>query len=60
MVKERNEAEELARPYHRPREAKFVKRIAEFKIPPKIKMPSNVKMYDETQDPDDHLSIFVN
>lgn len=40
MIIERNEAEDLAKPLHRHREAKFITKIAEFKFPPKIKMPA--------------------
>ncbi|GJX97385.1 reverse transcriptase domain-containing protein [Tanacetum coccineum] len=36
----------------------FTPRIHYFELPKKIRMPSNVKMYDESDDPEDHLKIF--
>lgn len=58
VILQTTEEDKLSKPYHRSTDSKFTKQIANFKFPPKTKMPSNVKMYDGSQDPDDHLSIF--
>jgi hypothetical protein len=44
--------DELLCPYRPNASTKFTPRIVEFKFPPNTKMPSNVKMYDGTGDPD--------
>nr|GEU65988.1 reverse transcriptase domain-containing protein [Tanacetum cinerariifolium] len=36
----------------------FTPRIRNFKSSRKTRMPNNVKTYDETEDPEDHLKIF--
>ncbi|GJS65865.1 hypothetical protein Tco_0680429 [Tanacetum coccineum] len=36
----------------------FNLRIRNFEFPKRIRMPSNVKTYDGSRDPDDHLKIF--
>jgi hypothetical protein len=51
--------DELSRPYVPNAHTKFSARIANFKIPPKTKMPVNVKTYDRMGDPDDHLELFM-
>nr|XP_043615923.1 uncharacterized protein LOC122587824 [Erigeron canadensis] len=52
------ETEDLSAPYCPTSASKFTKRISDFQFPSKIKMPSNVKMYDGTTDPDDHMGVF--
>ncbi|KAK1441061.1 hypothetical protein QVD17_06898 [Tagetes erecta] len=37
----------------------FSEEIANFEFQAKIKMPSNVKTYDGTEDPEDHLQVFT-
>ncbi|KAD7478315.1 hypothetical protein E3N88_01451 [Mikania micrantha] len=39
--------------------SKFIKKIAKFTFPPRLKMSTNVGKYDGLGDPDDHLAIFV-
>ncbi|GJY47516.1 hypothetical protein Tco_0436579 [Tanacetum coccineum] len=36
----------------------FMAWIRNFKVPQRIHMPTNVKTYDGTEDPEDHLNIF--
>ncbi|GKC01647.1 reverse transcriptase domain-containing protein [Tanacetum coccineum] len=36
----------------------FTLRIRNFEFPKRIRMPSNVKTYDKSKDPEDHLKIF--
>lgn len=55
------------RPYvHRTRTGKgvagtpFVRAIANFATPHDFKIPANIKLYDGTTDPDDHLNTYVN
>ncbi|GJR95723.1 hypothetical protein Tco_0267897 [Tanacetum coccineum] len=36
----------------------FTSRIRYFELPKKTRMPNNVKTYDESDDPEDHLKIF--
>ncbi|XP_021985756.1 uncharacterized protein LOC110881939 [Helianthus annuus] len=52
---------ELTKPYHpvlMMAKSKFSARIVHAKLPPKLKMPSTVKKYDGTTDPDDHMFEF--
>ncbi|KAK1418215.1 hypothetical protein QVD17_27358 [Tagetes erecta] len=51
--------DDLSRPYMPEDGSKFSQRIANFKFPPKTKMPANVKTYDGLGDPDDHLELFT-
>ncbi|KAI3828409.1 hypothetical protein L1987_02510 [Smallanthus sonchifolius] len=52
------EEDDLSRPYVPNAHTKFTPRIANFKFPPKTKMPSNVKTYDGLGDPEDNLELF--
>ncbi|KAF5781273.1 hypothetical protein HanRHA438_Chr11g0494581 [Helianthus annuus] len=38
--------------------SKFIRRITEAPLPPKLKLPSNLDEYDGTKDPEDHLQAF--
>ncbi|XP_021985818.1 uncharacterized protein LOC110882015 [Helianthus annuus] len=52
---------ELTKPYHpvsMTAKSKFSARITHAKLPPKLKMPTTVKKYDGTTDPDDHMFDF--
>ncbi|GKA63846.1 hypothetical protein Tco_0763452 [Tanacetum coccineum] len=37
----------------------FTKRIRDYDMPDDIKVPTNLRTYDETTDPDDHLTVFI-
>ncbi|XP_021990890.1 uncharacterized protein LOC110887618 [Helianthus annuus] len=62
----RNEMEifndpDLTKPYHpvsMTAKSKFSARITHAMLPPKLKMPTTVKKYDGTTDPDDHMFDF--
>ncbi|KAI3797242.1 hypothetical protein L1987_32497 [Smallanthus sonchifolius] len=54
----RTEAKEIFRPYRSTSSSCFSKRIANFVFPMKIKMPAKIKIYDGTNDPEDHLQVF--
>ncbi|KAJ0797872.1 hypothetical protein HanPI659440_Chr04g0178651 [Helianthus annuus] len=52
---------ELTKPYHpvsMTAKSKFSARITHAKLPPKLKMPTTIKKYDGTTDPDDHMFDF--
>ncbi|KAL9997752.1 hypothetical protein Hdeb2414_s0600g00922521 [Helianthus debilis subsp. tardiflorus] len=52
---------DLTKPYHpvsMTAKSKFSARITHAKLPPKLKMPTTVKKYDGTTDPDDHMFDF--
>lgn len=51
--------EDLSLPYQSDFSSKFTKRIANFHIPFKKKMPSIIRTYDGSGDPDDHLNTFA-
>ncbi|GJZ18593.1 hypothetical protein Tco_0554716 [Tanacetum coccineum] len=50
--------ENLRKPFKEAQRTPFTSRIIEF-TGPKYKMPNNIKLYDGTTDPEDHLSHFV-
>ena len=52
------EDEEMSRPWRRQKVDAFTKRISDFSENRRRRMPANVKTYDGTGDPDDHLKIF--
>jgi hypothetical protein len=55
MVQRRND---LTAPYQRRMQSRFTQRIAKAPRPERLRMPSHVKTYDGSSDPDDHLSLF--
>ncbi|GKA30206.1 reverse transcriptase domain-containing protein [Tanacetum coccineum] len=54
----RDEDEDMSRPWCRQKVDAFTRRISDFSEDKKRRMPANVKTYDGTGDPDDHLKIF--
>ncbi|GJU48228.1 reverse transcriptase domain-containing protein [Tanacetum coccineum] len=50
--------EDLRKPFKEARRTSFTRRIIEF-AGPEYKMPTNIKLYDGTTDPEDHLSRFA-
>ncbi|PWA95917.1 reverse transcriptase domain-containing protein [Artemisia annua] len=52
------EDEDISLPWRRQKVDAFSKRISDYSDNKKRRMPSNVKTYDGTGDPDDHLKIF--
>nr|GEZ88207.1 reverse transcriptase domain-containing protein [Tanacetum cinerariifolium] len=52
------EDEDMSRPWRRQKVDAFTRRISDFSEDKRIRMPANVKTYDGTGDPDDHLKIF--
>ncbi|GKC36691.1 hypothetical protein Tco_1049075 [Tanacetum coccineum] len=50
--------EDLRKPFKEARSTPFTRRIIEF-AGPEYKMPNNIKLYDGTSDPEDHLSRFA-
>ncbi|GJY19899.1 hypothetical protein Tco_0392465 [Tanacetum coccineum] len=50
--------EDLRKPFKEARRTPFTRRIIEF-AGPEYKMPNNIKLYDGTTDPEDHLSRFA-
>ncbi|GJW03216.1 reverse transcriptase domain-containing protein [Tanacetum coccineum] len=50
--------EDLRKPFKEARRTPFTRRIIEF-AGPEYKMPTNIKLYDGTTDPEDHLSRFA-
>nr|GEZ63868.1 reverse transcriptase domain-containing protein [Tanacetum cinerariifolium] len=52
------EDEDMSRPWHRQKVDVFTRRISDFSEDKRRRMPANVKTYDGTGDPDDHLKIF--
>ncbi|KAK1431975.1 hypothetical protein QVD17_08812 [Tagetes erecta] len=60
--KNQNQNDDLSKPYRPPAfltHSKFTDRIAHAEFPQKLKMPSTVTKYDGTNDPNDHLGVFV-
>ncbi|XP_035845793.1 uncharacterized protein LOC118492110 [Helianthus annuus] len=51
--------EDLAKPYKPSNLSCFSQQIADYDFQTKIKMPSHIKTYDGTEDPEDHLQIFT-
>ncbi|GJT68972.1 hypothetical protein Tco_1028258 [Tanacetum coccineum] len=52
------EEDDLSQPWVCEETNPFTPRIRYFDFSKKTQMPSNVKMYDESEDPKDHLKIF--
>ncbi|GKC00519.1 reverse transcriptase domain-containing protein, partial [Tanacetum coccineum] len=52
------EDKDLSRPWECKETDPFMPRIRSFDLPKRIRMPSHVKTYDESEDPEDHLKIF--
>ncbi|GJW04378.1 hypothetical protein Tco_1563234 [Tanacetum coccineum] len=52
------EDEDMSRPWRRQKVDAFTRHISDFSEDKKRRMPANVKTYDGTGDPDDHLKIF--
>ncbi|GKB22479.1 reverse transcriptase domain-containing protein [Tanacetum coccineum] len=50
--------EDLGKPFKEARRTPLTRRIIEF-AGPEYKMPANIKLYDGTTDPEDHLSRFA-
>ncbi|GKE20197.1 reverse transcriptase domain-containing protein, partial [Tanacetum coccineum] len=50
--------EDLGKPFKEARRTPLTRRIIEF-AGPEYKMPTNIKLYDGTADPEDHLSRFA-
>ncbi|GJX04093.1 reverse transcriptase domain-containing protein [Tanacetum coccineum] len=53
-----NDEDDLSQPWLCDETDPFTVRIRNFEVPKKTRMPVNVKTYDGTRDPDDHLKIF--
>ncbi|GJU06718.1 hypothetical protein Tco_1123148 [Tanacetum coccineum] len=53
-----NGEDDLSQPWLCEETDPFTARIRYFKVPKKTRMPSNVKTYDGTGDPEDHLKYF--
>nr|GEW30622.1 reverse transcriptase domain-containing protein [Tanacetum cinerariifolium] len=51
--------EELGKPFKEARRTPLTRQITEF-VCPEYKMPANIKLYNGTTDPEDHLSHFAN
>nr|GEZ67776.1 reverse transcriptase domain-containing protein [Tanacetum cinerariifolium] len=54
----KREDEDMCRPWRRQKVDAFTWRISDFSEDKRRRMPANVKTYDGTGDPDDHLKIF--
>ncbi|GJT61082.1 hypothetical protein Tco_1004615 [Tanacetum coccineum] len=52
------EDEDLSQPWVCVETDPFTLRTRYFDVPKRIRMPSHVKTYDESEDPEDHLKIF--
>ncbi|GJZ88791.1 reverse transcriptase domain-containing protein [Tanacetum coccineum] len=52
------EDKDLSRPWVCEETDPFTPRIRYFDLPKRIRMPSHVKTYDRSEDPEDHLKIF--
>ncbi|GJU14441.1 hypothetical protein Tco_1142407 [Tanacetum coccineum] len=52
------EEDELSQPWVCEETYPFTPRISYFELPKKSRIPNNVKTYDESDDPEDHLKIF--
>ncbi|GJW23413.1 reverse transcriptase domain-containing protein [Tanacetum coccineum] len=52
------EDEDLSQPWVCEETGLFTPRIRYFDLPKRIRMPSHVKTYDESEDSEDHLKIF--
>ncbi|GJZ14882.1 reverse transcriptase domain-containing protein [Tanacetum coccineum] len=52
------EDEDMSLPWRRQKVDAFARRISDFSEDKRRRMPANVKTYDGTGDPDDHLKIF--
>nr|GFC89717.1 reverse transcriptase domain-containing protein [Tanacetum cinerariifolium] len=52
------EDEDMSLPWRRQKVDAFTRRISDFSEDKRRRMPTNVKTYDGTGDPDDHLKIF--
>ncbi|GJV58795.1 hypothetical protein Tco_1464895 [Tanacetum coccineum] len=52
------EDDDLSQPWVCEETDPFTPRIRYFDLPKRIRMPSHVKTYDESEDPEDHLKIF--
>ncbi|GKA09666.1 hypothetical protein Tco_0688997 [Tanacetum coccineum] len=52
------EDEDMSLPWRRQKVDAFTRRISDFSEDKRRRMPANVKTYDGTGDPDDHLKIF--
>nr|GEZ94354.1 reverse transcriptase domain-containing protein [Tanacetum cinerariifolium] len=52
------EDEDMSRPWRPQKVDAFTRRISDFSEDKRRRMPANVKTYDGTGDPDDHLKIF--
>nr|GEZ63740.1 reverse transcriptase domain-containing protein [Tanacetum cinerariifolium] len=52
------EDEDMSRPWRRQKVDAFTRRISDFLEDKRRRMPANVKTYDGTGDPDNHLKIF--
>ncbi|GKF43433.1 hypothetical protein Tco_0129985 [Tanacetum coccineum] len=57
-VSSSSEDEDMSRPWRRQKVDAFTRRISDFSEDKKRRMPANIKTYDGTGDPDDHLKIF--
>lgn len=53
------EQDDLAKPYAPEGDSKFTSRIETFECPPKTKVPTTVRTYDGSSDPEDHLHSFM-
>ncbi|GJZ27744.1 reverse transcriptase domain-containing protein [Tanacetum coccineum] len=53
-----NYEDDLSQPWLCKETYLFTARIQNFEVPKRTRMPVNVKTYDDTRDPDDHLKIF--
>ncbi|GJT06027.1 reverse transcriptase domain-containing protein [Tanacetum coccineum] len=53
-----NDGDDISQPWLCEETGPFVVRIQNFEVPKRTRMPVNVKTYDGTEDPDDHLKIF--
>nr|GEZ67228.1 reverse transcriptase domain-containing protein [Tanacetum cinerariifolium] len=54
----KREDEDMSHPWRRQKVDAFIRRISDFSEDKRRRMPANVKTYDGTGDPDDHLKIF--
>nr|GEZ39340.1 reverse transcriptase domain-containing protein [Tanacetum cinerariifolium] len=54
----KREDEDMSHPWRRQKVDTFTRRISDFSEDKRRRMPANVKTYDGTGDPDDHLKIF--
>ncbi|GJS60995.1 reverse transcriptase domain-containing protein [Tanacetum coccineum] len=52
------EEEDLSKPWTCEESDPFTPRMRYFELPKKSRMPNNVKTYDESDNPEDHLKIF--